>query len=355
MKILYLYTEVMGYTLATMRALVQLGAEIEVVHWDQKKLTPYRVPPLPGITMHPRSSMSNHSILALVATFNPNITVVSGWQDDGYLLVCRKLRARRRPVVVGFDDQWHHTLRQRVAFVLAKFGYFDRFFSHAWVTGTRQFEYARRLGFSFNQIIYDLYSADIDVFRDRSQLTKPTNASYAGKRFLFVGRLEPVKGLDTLVSAWNLLASSRREWELCLIGDGSLAGKLQGIDGLLVKGFMQPDQLVEELEAAACFVLPSHREPWGVVVHEFAAAGLPLLLSDAVGAGDAFLIPGLNGSLFRAGNVDDLAAKMSWMMNRSDTELGAMALWSSRLADRITPLTSAANLLSLVSTNSIEV
>lgn len=37
MKILYLYTEVMGYTVATIEELKQNGAEIHLVHWDKKK------------------------------------------------------------------------------------------------------------------------------------------------------------------------------------------------------------------------------------------------------------------------------------------------------------------------------
>ena len=38
MKILYLYSEVMGYTLATVKELVKLGAEVHIVFRDKNKL-----------------------------------------------------------------------------------------------------------------------------------------------------------------------------------------------------------------------------------------------------------------------------------------------------------------------------
>ena len=47
--------------------------------------------------------------------------------------------------------------------------------------------------------------------------------------------------------------------------------------------FIQPENL-EKVKNAGCFVLPSLKDNWGVVVHEFAAAGLPLIISDGVGA-----------------------------------------------------------------------
>jgi len=54
MKILYLYTEVMGYTLATINELRQTGAEIHLVHWDDKKLTPYKIPTSNKLFLYPK-------------------------------------------------------------------------------------------------------------------------------------------------------------------------------------------------------------------------------------------------------------------------------------------------------------
>ena len=41
--ILYLYAEVMGYTISTIEQLCKLGYEIHIVHWDKRKFTPYKI------------------------------------------------------------------------------------------------------------------------------------------------------------------------------------------------------------------------------------------------------------------------------------------------------------------------
>jgi glycosyltransferase involved in cell wall biosynthesis len=60
--------------------------------------------------------------------------------------------------------------------------------------------------------------------------------------------------------------------------------------------------------AADIFALLSSREPWGVVVNEAASCGLPLVLSDQVGAAHDLLRNGENGTLVATGDVAAAAA-----------------------------------------------
>ena len=294
MKILYLYAEVMGYTMATIRELAERGNEVHVVHWDHKQL-----------------------------------------RLDG------------RPVVVGFDDQWHGTLKQWLAIILGRVGNFSQFYSHAWVAGLYQFEYARRLGFEKKNIVYDLYSADLRLFNQAYHDSIENKQNHYPHRFLFVGRFEPVKGLDVLLQAWQQLGVKKDDWVLHLIGNGSLKTQLEATAGVVLKDFMQPEQLMQEVANAGCFLLPSRGEPWGVVVHEFAAAGLPLIVSDVAGAASTFLISGLNGFSFKVNDPKALANRMHQIINKTDQELHAMAISSHALSQRITPETSAGNILSV--------
>lgn len=347
MKILYLYSEVMGYTISTIRALAERGIVVHVVYWDHKKLTPYQAPNIPNVFMYKRSELSLDEIKKLAKNITPAITVVSGWMDKDYMSVAKQLRLEGVTVVVGFDDQWHGTLKQWLAIILGWVGYFTRFYSHAWVAGSYQFEYARRLGFEKKNIVYDLYSADLRLFNHAFNDSKENKQNYYPHRFLFVGRFEPAKGLDVLLQAWQQLGVKKGDWELHLIGNGSLKAQLEATAGVVLKDFMQPEQLMLEVANAGCFLLPSRGEPWGVVVHEFAAAGLPLILSDSVGAASTFLIPGLNGYSFKANDPQALATRMRQMISMTDQELHAMAVSSHVLSQRITPETSAANLLAI--------
>jgi glycosyltransferase involved in cell wall biosynthesis len=348
MKILYLYPEVMGYTMATIKALVERGAEVHVVQWDHKKLTPYQVPSWLNVHMYKRSEMSIGTMHRLAENLSPAITVISGWMDKGYMAVARRLRAQGKIVVAGFDSQWHGTLKQNIAMVLGRLGYFSRYYSHAWVSGGYQFEYVRRLGFRKKNIVYDLYSADLSLFQNAYQSNLRQKQRGFPHRFLFVGRFEPIKGLDTLMKAWQVLADSRRDWELHLVGNGPLKPTLQATPGVVIKDFMQPELLMGEVANAGCFVLPSRGEPWGVVVHEFAAAGIPLIVSDVVGAASIFLISGLNGFSFKANDSQSLAKSMQRVIDSSEQQLITMAKASHELSNRISPHTSAANLLSII-------
>ena len=346
MKILYLYAEVMGYTMATIRELAERGNEVHVVHWDHIKQTPYNTPIVPNVFMYNRSELSVEQIKKLAKNISPEITVVSGWMDKGYMSVAKQLRYDGLSVVVGFDDQWHGTLKQWLAITLGWLGYFSRFYSYAWVAGLYQFEYARRLGFDKKNIVYDLYSADLRLFNQAYIDAIDNKQHHYPHRFLFVGRFESVKGLDILLKAWQELGEKKGDWELHMIGNGSLKAQLEATTGVVVKDFMQPEQLRQQVANAGCFLLPSRFEPWGVVVHEFAAAGLPLIVSDVVGAASTFLISGLNGYSFKVDDVKDLANRMH-QINTTDQALHEMAVSSHALSQRITTATSAVNLLSV--------
>jgi len=120
MKILYLYAEVMGYTMATIRELAERGNEVHVVHWDHKKQTPYKAPVVPNVFMYNRSEFSVEKIKTLTNKIEPSITVVSGWMDRDYMKVAKQLRQKGFPVVVGLDSHWHGSLRQWLSIILGK-------------------------------------------------------------------------------------------------------------------------------------------------------------------------------------------------------------------------------------------
>jgi len=117
----------------------------------------------------------------------------------------------------------------------------------------------------------------------------------------------------------------------------------------MCKEFQSQKELSQQAQRAGAFILPSRYEPWGVVVHEFACAGLPLILSEKVGARPQFLIDGANGYTFYQYSAEDLAYKMSLISTQSDEKLVSMGMLSARLAEHITPDIAAASLMSVVS------
>lgn len=123
MKILYLYAEVMGYTMATIKELVKHGNEVHVICWVDKKKTSYQTAAMSGVTFYARESYTSNELHSLTASINPSITVVSGWMDQGYLSVAAGLRRQRKIVVCGLDSQWNRSVRQMLSSTLGSFHY----------------------------------------------------------------------------------------------------------------------------------------------------------------------------------------------------------------------------------------
>jgi glycosyltransferase involved in cell wall biosynthesis len=156
------------------------------------------------------------------------------------------------------------------------------------------------------------------------------------KNFLFVGRLEPEKNILMLVEAVNIInKKDNLSHKIIIYGDGSLKSALMDYDFVELNPFSDSEELAAQKNKIDFFCLPSSYEPWGVVVHEFAHLGLPLLLSKEVGASTEFLIEGYNGFSFNPKCIRGLVEIIRMVSCLKDTDIDLMGKRSSALANRI--------------------
>ena len=124
------------------------------------------------------------------------------------------------------------------------------------------------------------------------------------KIILFVGRLAPEKNISLLISAYNQLKKKHPEAALIIVGDGPKAKDLKAqvrelsITDVLFSGYIGFPELMKYYKMADVFVLPSVYEPWGLVVNEALAFGLPVVISDKVGCGSDLVKNSENGFVF---------------------------------------------------------
>jgi 1,2-diacylglycerol 3-alpha-glucosyltransferase len=98
----------------------------------------------------------------------------------------------------------------------------------------------------------------------------------------------------------------KNQWDLVIIGDGLLEGKLKSLTQTLriesrvhFIGHLPAHKLAPYYGLASAFILPSsHFEQWGLVVNEAMAAGLPVLVSDVCGCVPDLVINGNTGYSF---------------------------------------------------------
>lgn len=111
---------------------------------------------------------------------------------------------------------------------------------------------------------------------------------------------------------------------LVLLGDGPEKEKYEkfirvnNLKNVFFEGFVQQDALPEYYICADIFVLPSLSDPWGLVVNEAMAFGLPIISTDAAGVTYDLVKNGVNGFVVKAGNSDELYDALKKLCEHSE-------------------------------------
>jgi len=333
----------MPHHIPVLKELVQSGFNVTVVHDRLKKLTPYQPPVIENVCFLKKEEFTQKTLNKLAIELKPSVLFVCDRTNAIYNITAMLLRKRfHTPVICGCDSQWRGG-KQWINVFTAWFRH-NRYYSHMSVTGMRQFEYAKKLGFKNSKIIWPLYSADLDKF---SKIEIDVQRFSGRKNILFVGRFAEVKGLNILLSAWSAI-SDKKGAILTLIGNGPLKDKLSYPSDVVVHEFMSQTELIEISSKASCFVLPSIFEPWALVIHEFAAAGLPMIVTNSCGATIHFVLNNYNGFVVESGNVDELKNALIRIIESDANQLFEFGKRSRELSKSITPKMAAAALLSVI-------
>ena len=249
-----------------------------------------------------------------VNKFKPNVINLPGYYEPAMNVVLFYCRLKGIKVIISADSTegdnpnvgWREALKR---FVVSKA---QGFFCY----GSKSAEYILKLGMKSEHILVANNSVDNDrvdnVHAEALKTRETVKYSYKLRKynFIYVGRLIDVKNLDNLLTAYKPLANS--DWGLIVLGDGSEEIKLKkyksdnNLDGIcFIEG--QPWYDVPKILALAdVFVLPSYSEPWGLVVNEAMACGLPVIVSNKCGSAYDAVKEGINGYTFNPYNIEEL-------------------------------------------------
>lgn len=141
----------------------------------------------------------------------------------------------------------------------------------------------------------------------------------------FAGKLVAPKGVSTLIDAVADLQNDGLRVGLLLVGAGQASEALKqhaqsrAVDKAVFAGFKNQTELAPCYICMDLFVLPSHRETWGLVLNEAMLFGLPVLATNAVGATHDLVEEGKNGYVFDVGDVDGLAGHLRHLIGSAET------------------------------------
>jgi glycosyltransferase involved in cell wall biosynthesis len=251
-------------------------------------------------------------VFGALAGSRPEVVLVSGWSTFAAQASSSWCRARGVPYVLLVESNerdarpgWRRAVKGAVVPPVVRGA------AEVLVVGrlARESMLARgvdpeRISLFADTIDVESFGAAADRLRPRRDaLRAEAGIAPADVVVLSVARLAPEKGPDTLVRAVALTGDPRIV--LVLAGSGAERGRLEELAADLgVRLVVLPDvpweRIVERFAIADVFVLLSRHEPWGVVVNEAAACGLPLVVSDRVGAAFDLVEDGRNGAIVPA-------------------------------------------------------
>jgi len=278
----------------------------------------------------------------------PAIVVVPGWTDSMALSALAWCGSNQVPAVCMSEStewdlkrsSWREAVKRRIVGLC----------SAALVGGRPHKDYMVKLGMDPDRIFSGYDAVDNHYFAEkaeegrkektvnRKQLALPENYFLASARFV------EQKNLPRLLEAYALYrkksqtgSSLSTVWDLVLLGDGPLRPELCRLISELqlgacvhLPGFKQYHELPVYYALAGAFVHASTMEPWGLVVNEAMASGLPVLVSNRCGCAADLVQEGKNGFTFDPGQAEQLAALML-RISASDFPLANFADESRRI------------------------
>jgi glycosyltransferase involved in cell wall biosynthesis len=134
---------------------------------------------------------------------------------------------------------------------------------------------------------------------------------------MYVGRLWHGKGLTYLLDGFAALqAANVAETSLFLVGDGPEDESLRdhcmekGLSNVVFSGFQDADTLPRLYGLADVFMFPTLGDPFGLVVLEAMACGLPIISTSAAGEIGGRVEESVNGFVVRPANTEELLDRM---------------------------------------------
>lgn len=285
----------------------------------------------------------NAGLSASLKTFSPEAIICGGYN---YIASWQALMwARHRGVrfILWSESNARDARGQRkpVEFLKANF---RKRCARFVVPGKSAFEYLRLLGAPAESIFTAPNAVDNSFFATQAEEVK-RNPAASRERFglprrfiLFGGRLVPQKGVFDLLQAYAKLESGlRAEVGLVFAGDGASKEELEqqakrispGV--VCFPGFAQREDMAGLYALAEALVLPTHSDPWGLVVNEAMACGLPIIVNSVAGCSADLVEDGWNGYVVPPRDLD----KLSWAINSLVRQPELQQTMSARSLERI--------------------
>lgn len=327
----------MPYNVIAFESLLKINpnVEIDVISWGKKKkLTPFQPQPINRVNYYDEQNFEFDDLKNLYLKNSYKLIYVCNRREKKYLKLATFVKKHSTIVIGQSDEQLYNSPRQYVKKIFSYFLY-RRYFDYMIVPGYYQYEFMKFLNFKKDRILIGAYTANVNLFNYYYENNKTQNTNSIIK-LLYIGRLEDEKGLILVLNTLKKLKHTFK-FKFVIVGNGSLKNTILEYDFVEYHAFLDQEQFSKLLNGISFFILPSIYEPWGVVIHEMVAAGIPVICSEACGAKSAFVFNNYNGYVFKNNSSVSLTDVLIKAFSISENHLNIFKLRSYELSKSVTP------------------
>ncbi|WP_195407810.1 glycosyltransferase family 4 protein [Bacteroides congonensis] len=244
--------------------------------------------------------------------------IYNGYSDLGFIMLFILNLWYRKPIGIDSDTQYREPTNLVIRWI--KHIYLNVVFGNKNIYGLAGGNYAhkdlfRKFGMKEDRVRLMPMMVD-NVHFDNPDFRKKKMVPL---RFVYVGRLIECKNIEFMIHAFLKYRAECMESELHIVGRGLLEDELKSryavCDGVCFDGPKYGDELLDVYRKNHVLILPSTYEPWGLVVNEAMSAGMPVLVSNEVGAHYDLVDGNDTGFVFDAYNEQSLVDVMKQISN----------------------------------------
>lgn len=303
----------------------------KTIKWDIPLLHGYPYTFVKNVSRKPGSKrfkgIDNPILIKELEAWEPDAVLIYGWSFKSHLRVMRHFKGKI-PVIFrgdstlldqfGFAKHW-----ARKIFLTWVYRYID----YALYVGKSNWAYFLAHGLPPHKLIRAPHTVDNNRFNKNEE-----NVARAGEIkkslgitddmivFLFAAKFEPKKDPVQLIKAFKQVKHPGKH--LIMVGDGPLKEEMEKERGddhtIHFLPFQNQSQMPVTYQLGDVFVLPSlGPETWGLAVNEAMAGELAIVVSDTCGCAEDLIKVGINGYVFRSGNLESLVEKLQLFADNS--------------------------------------
>lgn len=287
--------------------------------WEVKNAKGFKEIDLHGFKLSKSYGYINKGLLDIVKT--NDLIILGGYEQPSIILTSILCRACNKPYVIFFDgistnriytqENKFKKIIKNIVIKNAKSIMANGCVGELYFIN--QFRYPKESILNQylaidNETIDSLY-LNKDYYR--AEYRRKLNISEGDKVLIYSGRLIDIKNIESVIKAISALGN--KNIVFLITGGGALNNKLQNLASelsvrVIITGFMKDQiELFKHYFAGDAFILPSVEEPWGLVVNEAMASGLPVLVSDICGCSLDLVHQSENGYTFNPNDIQEIS------------------------------------------------